>query len=86
LGLFGGSGLHSGRGRNNPRPFFTRVVGLSATRFWDVRADELIPGLRSVLAHPHIVFYRVSGSNIEVVRVLHQRRDIDAIFGSDDDR
>jgi toxin ParE1/3/4 len=42
--------------------------------------DELIPGLRSILAHPHIVFYRVAGSNIEVVRVLHQRRDIEAIF------
>jgi toxin ParE1/3/4 len=48
--------------------------------------NDLIPGLRSILAHPYIVFYRVSGSNIEVVRVLHQRRDIDAIFASDDDR
>jgi toxin ParE1/3/4 len=46
--------------------------------------NELIPGLRSILSHPHIIFYRVTGSNIEVVRVLHQRRDIEAIFGSDD--
>ena len=48
--------------------------------------DGLIPGLRSILSHPYIVFYRVSGSTIEVVRVLHQRRDIDAIFARDDER
>ncbi len=48
--------------------------------------DGLIVGLRSILAHPHIVFYRVSGSNIEIVRVLHQRRDLDAIFARSNDR
>jgi toxin ParE1/3/4 len=48
--------------------------------------DELIVGLRSILSHPHVVLYRVSGSNIEIVRVLHQRRDIDAIFAGSDDR
>jgi toxin ParE1/3/4 len=48
--------------------------------------DELIVGLRSVLAPPHIVFYRLSGSNIEVVRVLHQRRDIEAIFADNGNR
>jgi toxin ParE1/3/4 len=46
--------------------------------------DELIPGMRSVLAPPYVVFYRVAGLNIEVVRVLHQRRDIDAIFAAED--
>ena len=47
--------------------------------------DELIPGMRSILAHPYVVFYRVAGLNIDVVRVLHQRRDIDTIFATDDD-
>jgi toxin ParE1/3/4 len=48
--------------------------------------DNLIPGVRSILAHPYAVFYRTSGSNIEIARVLHQRRDIDAIFAGDGDR
>jgi toxin ParE1/3/4 len=38
--------------------------------------DELIPGLRSVLVHPHVIFYRVSEASIEIARVLHQRRDL----------
>jgi toxin ParE1/3/4 len=42
--------------------------------------DELAPGLRSVLTHPHIVLYRISADGVEIVRVLHQRRDLPAIF------
>lgn len=37
--------------------------------------DEVLPGLRSVLAHPYAVFYRVNNENVEIVRVLHERRD-----------
>lgn len=39
-----------------------------------------MPGLRSVLVHSYIVFYRVQATNVEIVRVLHQRRDFAAIF------
>jgi toxin ParE1/3/4 len=42
--------------------------------------DELTPGLRSVLVHPHVIFYRVADERVEIVRVLHQRRDLEAIF------
>ena len=42
--------------------------------------DELITGLRSVLVHPHVVFYRVSDRSIEIVRVLHQRRDLATVL------
>ena len=42
--------------------------------------DELKRGLRSVVVHPHVVFYRVSGTNLDIVRVLDGRRDLDAIF------
>jgi toxin ParE1/3/4 len=38
--------------------------------------DELIAGLRSILVHPHVVFYRVSDRSVEIARVLHQRRDL----------
>lgn len=45
--------------------------------------DALIPGMRSVAVAPYVVFYRVSDNTIEVVRVLHGRRDIEAIFGDE---
>ena len=42
--------------------------------------DELLPGLRCVLAVPYVIFYRVRNDAVEVVRVLHGRRDIASIF------
>lgn len=47
---------------------------------WRVR-DDLIPGLRSALVSPHTVFYRVRDHDIEIVRVLHERRDFPAVLG-----
>lgn len=38
------------------------------------------PGLRCVVASPHLVFYRVVDNGAEIVRVLDGRRDIDEIF------
>jgi toxin ParE1/3/4 len=42
--------------------------------------DEVRPGLRSIAARPHVVFYRASGDAAEIVRVLDGRRDLDEIF------
>ena len=42
--------------------------------------DELIRGLRSTLVGPHTVFYRTAMTDVEVVRVLHQREDVETIF------
>lgn len=43
--------------------------------------DEVRPGLRSIAAAPHVIFYRVTPSEIaQIVRVLDGRRDIEAIF------
>jgi toxin ParE1/3/4 len=50
---------------------------------WRAR-DELIPGLRSALARPYTLFYRIRGNDIEIVRVLHERRDFPALFSKDD--
>jgi plasmid stabilization system protein ParE len=36
--------------------------------------------MRSVLAFPYVVFYRVGNDAIEIIRVLHGRRDIASIF------
>jgi toxin ParE1/3/4 len=45
--------------------------------------DEVAPGLRSVLRHPYVMFYRVNNGNIEVTRVLHGQRNFAAIFKKD---
>jgi toxin ParE1/3/4 len=40
--------------------------------------DEIRPGYRKLAAGSHTLFYRVTGERaIDVVRVLHQRMDID---------
>jgi toxin ParE1/3/4 len=47
---------------------------------WRAR-DDVMPGLRSVLVHPYILFYRVSETTVEIARVIHARRNFAAIFG-----
>ena len=42
--------------------------------------DEVRPGLGSIVASPHVVFYRVNNDVAEIVRVLDGRRDLDEIF------
>ena len=44
------------------------------------KRDELISGLRSFVIDPHVVFYRLSGGAVEIVRVVHQREDIETMF------
>ena len=41
---------------------------------------DLRPDLRSFPIGTHVVYYRVLPDALEVVRVLHGRRDVDAIF------
>jgi toxin ParE1/3/4 len=40
-------------------------------------------GLRSVAVEPHVIFYRVTRSAVEIVRVLHGRRDVEAVFAEE---
>ncbi len=42
--------------------------------------DELSLGIRTILIDPHVVFYRVTGVTVEIVRVLHQHEDVEVIF------
>src|SRR5215207_62336 len=46
---------------------------------------DLLPGIRSLLVNPYVVFYRLQNNEVEIVRVLHGRRDIDAIFAEGED-
>lgn len=41
---------------------------------------EFGPDVRSFLVRPYVVFYHPAGDTIEVLRVLHGRRDIDRII------
>lgn len=43
--------------------------------------EELETGLRSFPFGRYVIFYMPMGSGIDVVRVLHGARDIDAVFG-----
>ncbi len=42
--------------------------------------DELSPGLRSLPVRRYVIFYRASAGRLEVARVLHGARDLDALF------
>lgn len=45
--------------------------------------DDIAPSLRAVLVRPYAILYRVKGSNVEVIRILHTRRDFAAAFSDD---
>jgi plasmid stabilization system protein ParE len=47
-------------------------------------AKELARGLRSLLCREHVIFYRVHAERIEIIRVMHQRRDASAAFSKPD--
>ena len=42
--------------------------------------SELAPHLRSFPAGSHVIFYRPLDDGVEIIRVLHGARDIDAMF------
>jgi len=42
--------------------------------------DELAAGLRSLVVEQYIVFYRLTSDAVQVVRILHGRRDIESIM------
>ena len=43
------------------------------------RQSQTIPAMREIVAHPnYIVYYRVTASCIEVVNVIHTRREFPA--------
>jgi toxin ParE1/3/4 len=40
------------------------------------KRDELFPNVRSVTEGNYVIFYRQSGDAIEVIRVVHGKRDL----------
>lgn len=47
------------------------------------KRDEMAEGLRSVLAHPYAIFFRVGNDAMEIARVLHERRDFSSALSKD---
>jgi toxin ParE1/3/4 len=45
--------------------------------------EDLRPGLRSIAVERYVLFYRVSAAAVEILRVLHSSRDMDAILRED---
>jgi toxin ParE1/3/4 len=42
--------------------------------------SEISPGVRSFPVERHLILYRFGGGTINVLRVIHQNRDLDQIF------
>ena len=45
------------------------------------RRDELRRGYRSFPVGDHLIFYRIMELGVAVMRVVHGRRDLEAMFG-----
>ena len=45
--------------------------------------EDIATLLRAILVQPYAILYRVNDANIEIVRVLHTRRDFTAAFSDD---
>ena len=45
--------------------------------------EELGPGLRSIVVEQYVLFYRVTATAVQVLRILHGARDIDTIMRTD---
>ncbi len=41
---------------------------------------EIAPNLRSTLVWPYVIFYRVNGDMVQIVRILHGKRDLRRIM------
>ena len=51
---------------------------LSTQPYSGMARDDISPGIRHLVMGQYIAFYRVDGSDVLIVRVLHGRRNITA--------
>jgi toxin ParE1/3/4 len=59
------------------------VASIEAYPYAGRSRDELRPGVRSLAAKPHVLFYRVVNDIPEIMRILDGRQDIDEIFAAE---
>jgi toxin ParE1/3/4 len=41
---------------------------------------EIAPTLRSTLVTPYVIFYRIEGDTVQILRILHGMRDLQSIM------
>ena len=41
---------------------------------------EIATNLRSTLVHPYVLFYRLEGEVVQIIRILHGKRDLRSIM------
>lgn len=58
----------------NTLPMLARFPDMGRNR------DELRSGVRSFPSKPYIIFYTKTSDGIEILRIIHQSRDIENIF------
>lgn len=46
---------------------------------------EILSHLRSTLVQPYVIFYRIVGDEIQILRILHGRRDLRRIMQAEAD-
>lgn len=59
-----------------------RLIAISPLAF--PTREELLPAVRMFAFERYVIFYLPNIGGIEVLRVLHSARDIDALFETDD--
>ncbi|MDX8346456.1 type II toxin-antitoxin system RelE/ParE family toxin [Cognatiyoonia sp. IB215446] len=53
-----------------------RILGIATGEVASRSAYEVRPGLRRVLTGRHVVFFREDDTAVTVIRILHQRMDV----------
>jgi putative addiction module CopG family antidote len=47
---------------------------------------EIAPNLRSTLVRPYVIFYRVEGDVVQILRILHGRQDLRSIMQAESEQ
>jgi toxin ParE1/3/4 len=47
---------------------------------------EIAPALRSTLVHPYVMFYRIEGDDVQIIRILHGKQDLRRILREESGR
>lgn len=47
--------------------------------------DQIMPGIRSIVVYPTVLFYRIGNVSIDIVRVVDGRRNLAAFFAANGD-
>jgi toxin ParE1/3/4 len=72
-------------GRNQAETYISQLLSTAKTlcefpdRGWPV-SDES-SNVRRITVERHIIYYRVLASEIEIIRILHQRMETPALLG-----